>query len=249
MQIDAIKQVTSATPAATAMVNEWVVAGLLSMISVTSTLAAFGLSVQDREMKIAADFLTAPISRAKIQLSYVINAFFIGLTFSLFAFIISMVFIVAAGGSLLSFQEILKIIGLLILTVSLASSMNMLFVLFTSTLSAFSTLSTIIGTLIGFLAGVYVPIGILPTFAQNLIMLFPISHSSLLLRDTFMADSFDKVFAGVPTEYIEQYKTTYGVMYEMNGSILPTSTSLFVIIGSTIIFAVISIIIFKKKNK
>jgi len=249
MQVDAIKQVIDASPDAITMVNEWVVAGMLSMISVTSTLAAFGLSIQDRETKVAADFLTAPISRAKIQFSYVINAFIIGLAFSFVALIISEIFIVATGGSLLSLEAALKVIGLLILTVLLASAMNMLFVLFTNTVSAFSTLSTIIGTLIGFLAGVYVPIGVLPTFAQNLIMVFPISHSSLLLRDAFMADSLNKVFAGVPVEYIEQYKITFGIMYEMNGSILPTSSSLAVIIGSIIIFTIVSVIIFKKKNK
>lgn len=249
MQIDAIKQVTDSTPDVVAMVNEWVVAGLLSMIAVTTTLGAFGLVVQDRESKVAADFLTAPISRAKIQLSYVINAFLIGLTFTFIAFMISIIFIVATGGSLLPFEQLLKVSGLLILTVSLASAMNMLFVLFTNTLSAFSTLSTIIGTIIGFLAGVYVPIGALPTFAQNLIMVFPISHSSLLLRDAFMAESINKVFAGAPAEFIEQYKTTYGVIYEMNGTTLSTTTSLAVIIGSIFIFSLFAIIIFNKKNK
>ena len=249
MHIDNIKLVTEATPDVVAMVNEWVVAGLLSMIAVTSTLGAFGLVVQDRESKVAADFLTAPISRAKMQLSYVINAFFIGLTFTFIAFFISIIFIAATGGSLLSIEQMLKVSGLLILTVLLASAINMLFVLFTNTLSAFSTLSTIIGTIIGFLAGVYVPIGALPTFAQNLIMVFPISHSSLLLRDVFMAESINKVFAGAPAEFIEQYKITYGVIYEMNGTTLSTTTSLAVIIGSIIIFSFLAIIIFQKKNK
>lgn len=249
VQVDAIQQITNTSPDIVAMVNEWVVAGLLSMIGVTSTLAAFGLAVQDRETKIAADFLTAPISRAKIQLSYVINAFIIGLTFSFIAFIISEIFIVATGGSFLSLEATLKVIGLLVLTVLLASSMNMLFVLFTNTLSAFSTLSTIIGTLIGFLAGVYVPMGVLPNFAQNLIMVFPISHSSLLLRNAFMGDSINNVFVGVPVDYIEQYKMSFGILYEMNGSILPLSTSLFIIVGSIIIFTITSMIIFKRKNK
>ena len=249
MQVDVIKQIIGDSPDIITMVNEWVVAGMLSMIAVTSTLAAFGLAVQDRETKVAADFLTAPISRAKIQLSYVINAFIIGLTFSFIAFIICEIFIVATGGSLLSLEAALKVIGSLILSVLLASSMNMLFVLFTNTSSAFSTLSTIIGTLIGFLAGVYVPMGVLPTFAQNLIMLFPISHSSLLLRDAFMSDSINKVFAGIPIEHIEAYKINFGIMYEMNGSTLDTSTSLVVIIGSILIFSIVSIIIFKKKNK
>ncbi|MEG0385713.1 MAG: ABC transporter permease, partial [Solibacillus sp.] len=87
MQVDAIEQVTKATPETITMVNEWLVAGLLSMIAVTTTLGAFGIAIQDLESKSAADFLTAPISRAKIQLSYVLNAFFIGFIFSFIAFI------------------------------------------------------------------------------------------------------------------------------------------------------------------
>lgn len=35
------------------------------------------------------------------------------------------------------------------------------------TMSAFSGLSTIVGTLIGFLAGIYIPIGLLPPYLQK----------------------------------------------------------------------------------
>ncbi|MEK4427409.1 ABC transporter permease [Solibacillus sp. FSL K6-1523] len=249
MQVDAIEQVTKATPETITMVNEWLVAGLLSMMAVTSTLGAFGIAIQDLESKSAADFLTAPISRAKIQASYVLNAFIIGFSFSFIAFVACEVFIIATGGQLLNVTEMMKVIGLLILSVLLASTLNMFLVLFVHSQNAYSTLTTIVGTLIGFLCGVYVPFGVLPGFAQNLIMYFPISHTTVLLREAFMQNSIQTVFAGAPNEQVEAYKINFGVVYEMNGNLLASSTSLLIIVGTTVILAVLSILLFKKRNK
>lgn len=249
MQINAIEQVTKATPATIAMVNEWLVAGLLSMIPVTTTLAAFAIAIQDLESKAAADFLTAPISRAKIQLSYVLNAFFIGCFFSLFTLIAWEIYIVAIGGQLLAVGAMIKVIGFILLSVLLASAFNMFLVLFVQSLSAFSTLSTIVGTLLGFLCGVYVPFGVLPGFAQNLIMYFPISHTTVLLRDAFMQNSIQTVFVGAPDALVQDYKINYGIVYEMNGHLLAPSTSLLVIVMTTIVLGILSILIFKRKNK
>ena len=56
MQVDAIEQLTEATPELITMVNEWLVAGLLSMIAVSTTLGAYGIAVKDQESKVQADF-------------------------------------------------------------------------------------------------------------------------------------------------------------------------------------------------
>ena len=249
LQIDAIEQVTKATPETVTMVNEWLVAGLLSMIAVTTTLSAFGIAVQDLESKSVADFLTAPISRAKIQLSYVLNSFLIGLTFSFIAFIASEIFIVSAGDQLLAITDMLKVIGILILSVLLASTFNMFLVLFIHSQNSFSTLNTIVGTALGFLCGVYVPFGVLPSFAQNLIMYFPISHSTLLLREAFMHNSIQTVFSDAPNSQVEEYLINYGIVYEINNNLLSSSTSYIVIVITTLLLATFSILIFKKKNK
>lgn len=248
-QVNAIEEVTKATPALVTMVNEWIVAGLLSMIAVSTTLAAYGIAVRDLESKAQADFLTAPISRATIQFSYVLNAFFIGCIFSFIALIGCEIFIATTGGQLLSFGDFMKVVGLLFLSVLLASVFNLFLVIFVNTQNSFSTLSTIVGTAIGFLCGVYVPVGALPTFAQNLIMYFPISHTTLLLRNSFMESSISKVFDGVPASYVEDYKINYGTVYELHGNILSTSTSVIIIFVSILVLAILSIIIFKKKNK
>ncbi|WP_409368773.1 ABC transporter permease [Lysinibacillus sp. 38-6] len=249
MQVDAIEQLTKATPELIAMVNEWLVAGLLSMIAVTTTLAAFAIAVRDMESKATADFLTAPISRATIQMSYVLNAFIIGCIFSFVALVGCEIFIVSTGGELLGLSELMKVIGILLLSVLLASVFNVFLVLFVSTQNAFSTLSTIVGTVLGFLCGVYVPLGILPNFAQQLIMYFPISHTTLLLRNAFMESSITKVFDGVPTAQVESYKINYGIVYELNGHSLSIATSYIIIFVTIFVLAILSILIFKKKYR
>lgn len=226
MQLDAIEQITKSTPDMIIMVNEWLVAGLLSMITVTTTLGAFGIMVKDIETKATSDFLTAQISRTKILLGYVFNAFLIGLISSLIAFLCCEAFIVFTGGELLELKEIIKVIVLLIISVCLASVFNLLIILFIQSQNAFSTLSTIVGTVIGFLCGVYVPLGFLPNFAQNLIMYFPISHTTLLLRDVFMQGSISTVFENTSSSQIEEYKLNYGILYEINGHFLTSIESL-----------------------
>lgn len=248
-QVNAIEEVTKATPALVTMVNEWIVAGLLSMIAVSTTLAAYGIAVRDLESKAQADFLTAPISRATIQFSYVLNAFFIGCIFSFIALIGCEIFIATTGGQLLSFGDFMKVVELLFLSVLLASVFNLFLVLLANSQHSFSTLSTIVGTALGFLCGVYVPIGALPSFAQNVIMYFPISHTTLLLRNAFMESSISKVFEGAPASQIDEYKKVYGIVYDLHGNILSTSTSIIIIIVSILVLAILSIIIFKKKNK
>src|SRR5690606_28927023 len=99
MQVDSIKQVTEATPQMITMVNEWLIAGLLSMIAVTTTLASFGLAIKDIETKASADFLTAPVSRAAIQMGYVLIVVIITSVFSVIAVIGGEICSVAAGGA------------------------------------------------------------------------------------------------------------------------------------------------------
>lgn len=249
MQVDSIKQATEATPQMITMVNEWLIAGLLSMIAVTTTLASFGIAIKDIESKARADFLTAPVSRATIQMSYVLNAFVIGTLFSIIALIGCEIYIVATGGAWLSFTAFLKVVGILLMSVLLASLFNVVLVMLVNTLNSFSTLSTIVGTLLGFLCGVYVPIGALPSFAQNIIMYFPISHTTLLLRNAFMEQSLTNVFAEAPAEAAEQYKLLYGVTYKLHGNMLSLSTSYIIVAVTIVVLAVLSIVLFNRKNK
>ncbi|MGG0658434.1 ABC transporter permease [Rummeliibacillus pycnus] len=247
-QLDTISQMVKVTTDIKAMVNQWMVAGLLSILAITTTLGAFGIYVRDLETKRAEDFLTMPISRGTLLISYVINAFVIGSVFSLIAFIGCEIFLVSSGAEWVDFLTFLKIIGVLLIAVTLASTFNLLCTLLVESQTAFSTLSTIIGTVIGFLCGVYVPMGALPDYVQKFMIYFPLSHPTVMLRELFMSDSLDTVFKGVPQAKAE-YMSNYGVTYEWSNHVMSQSTHLFIIISSAIVFCILSIFIFRVKNK
>lgn len=68
LQLDAIRQVIEVTPAVELVVSEWMIAGILTMTAMTSTLAVFAIFVSDLESKRTADFLVTSASRYSIQL-------------------------------------------------------------------------------------------------------------------------------------------------------------------------------------
>lgn len=87
LQLDSIEAVVPLTPEIKAMVNEWMISGVISITAVTTTLGAFDIYISDLEKKINADFLTTAISRPSIQYSYCISSVLIGFIFTMFAFI------------------------------------------------------------------------------------------------------------------------------------------------------------------
>lgn len=246
-QLDAIESVVPLTSEIKVMVNEWMISGLISIIPVTTTLGVFSLYVRDLETKVNADFLTTTLSRPSIQFSYCISSFFIGFILTIVAFICCQIFLVATGGTWLSWLETIRVIGIILISVLLSSVLNLFIILFISTQAAFATVNTIIGTVIGFLCGVYVPMGLLPSSVQTIIHYFPISHTTLLLRQILMNDSIEQVF---PTkEAATDYMLYYGVQYEMGGTIIAPWMSLLFIIGTIVIIGIVAAVLFAKKNK
>lgn len=51
---------------------------------------------------------------------------------------------------------------------------------------AYETAVSIISSVIGFLAGIYIPLGVLPQAIQYVGILFPVTHSASLLRQVMM---------------------------------------------------------------
>ena len=88
IQIDAIKAALNRESVSTdtiEMVNLWLISGLTTIVSMTSTLGAFGVMVSDREKKLSEDFKVSPISNFKVELSYAIFSVLFGISMTLFS--------------------------------------------------------------------------------------------------------------------------------------------------------------------
>ena len=184
------------------LMNCWIIAGLIGVTSVTANMGAFGTMIEDKSKNKIKDFYVSPIKKSKIVGGYIISSFIVGSMMSVVTLIISQIYLVYSGVDVLNFKELTEVF-LIILMTSLSNSAMILFIvsLFSSE-KAFSTASTIVGTLIGFITGIYLPISMLPDSVQIIVKLFPTSHRISILRQIFMKKQMDISFADVPTNYI-----------------------------------------------
>ena len=231
------------------LMNCWIIAGLIGVTSVTANMGAFGTMIVDKSKNKIKDFYVSPIKKSKIVGGYIISSFIVGSMMSVVTLIISQIYLVYSGVDVLNFKELTEVF-LIILMTSLSNSAMILFIvsLFSSE-KAFSTASTIVGTLIGFITGIYLPISMLPDSVQIIVKLFPTSHGISILRQIFMKKQMDISFADVPTNYINEFKESMGVVYYINDKLVSNTASVFILIASTIIFFFLAVLILYKKKK
>jgi multidrug/hemolysin transport system permease protein len=234
---------------AKALSDNWIMAGLLAVTSITTVMGAFGTMVDDRAHKIIKDFNASPISRGKVAGGYVLSSFIVGTIMTLITFVLAEVYIVSRGGSMLSFSAILKVLELILLSVLCNTAMISFLISFFKSQNAFGTASSILGTLIGFITGIYLPIGILPEPVQFAVKVFPVSHAALLLRQVMTEESIQTVFKGAPDLVTQAFRNEMGVSFQFSGQTLPSFISVLILIGTALLFYALSILRFSKKSK
>jgi multidrug/hemolysin transport system permease protein len=193
------------------LVSSWIMAGILTVSTVTVPLGAVGKLIDDREKGMINDFYTSPISRNTLALSYLISSWVIGFMMVMVNFIIGQIYVLSQGGEFFTFLELFQMIGLIILSIMTFSSFFFLLSLFIRTANGFSTLATLVGTFIGFLGGIYIPIGVLGKTVQNVMNVLPTAHAVTIMRKVYMAGAIDEVFAGAPQEAYDIYAYFYGL--------------------------------------
>ena len=126
--------------------------------------------------------------------------------------------------------------------------MVLLVVSFFKTSNAFAAASTIIGTLLGFLAGIYIPIGTLPDYLQTIVKFFPVSHSASLFRQILMESSLIDAFSNAPSTMKEEFLFDMGVIYEINGYKVTKLVSILYLAATTILFFILSLLVMSRKR-
>lgn len=234
---------------ARSMMDGWIMAGLLSIASVTTTLGAAGIMVDDRTTKVRKDFEASPLSRASLAGGYILSSFGVGSLMTIIGLILAEVYIVLNGGELLSLTQLFKILGLILLSVLSNTALLTFLVTFFKTNSSFGTASTLVGTLIGFLTGIYIPIGMLPQAVQGIIKLLPVSHTAVLMRQIFMEKPLQAVFSGAPQEVVTKTLQSLGVQFSVNGTEIAPIVSMLFIAGTVVVFFALSAWRMAKKEK
>ncbi len=236
-------------PGARNLMDCWICAGLIAVTSVTTTMGAFGTMVEDQTKKIIKDIRSSPLPRASIAGGYIFSAFIIGAIMCVVALALCQLYLLSGGGTLFTGLQLLKILGLILLSTFSNTALVLFFVSFFQSLNAFSIASTIIGTIIGFFTGIYIPIGQLPAGVQMVIKVFPPSHSALLLRQVMMEGAIKTGFAGAPASAIEHFKELMGVSFRIGDSAVTPLLSIAILVLSGVVFLGLSMLNLSRKKR
>lgn len=218
----------------------WLIAGILAISSISTTLTVFGTKVKDDEKDISKDFHSTPISKAELAGGYIGAAFFISILISIFTLFVAELVMYFQYGSLISGITLLKVLGIILVTVFSNSALMYLLILFVHSSSAYSVTSSLVGSLSGFIAGVYIPVGLLPTWVSSMIKFFPASQAASLLRKALMESEF-QAMTNAPTEVVLEVKETLGVVFPLGDGYFSTTQSFLYVFLAGVLFYLLAV--------
>ena len=155
------------------LLDLWVMGGVLAVTGITTAWTGAAKIVVDKERQVWDDFILTDLSPFKIQLSYLLSASLIALVMQAFLFAVMAAYFSWQDGLTIPLALYPQLLLVAVISAVSAALLSVIIVQFLSSTEAEGRLGTIIGTASGFLVGVYVPIGVLPTMAQNVIKFVP----------------------------------------------------------------------------
>ena len=231
------------------LVTTWLLAGIVMISTVTVPINAVSIIVEDRQKRIMDDFYTAPVNRNHLILAYLFSSVIITTIMTLTNFILGQIYMVFLGYSLLPLISLLQITGLIIVSSFTFSSFFFVLTFFFSTSRSFGSLGTIVGTLVGFFGGIYVPIGVLADTVQWVMNLIPIAHSVTLFRQVYTGEIVSIVFQGAPAQVVDDFRRFFGLDVAYGDYLMSSELLLTVLIGYGLLFFIISSILLRNKKR
>ena len=218
------------------LMDLWLIGGVLAVTGLTTTLAAFSRQVEDRERKVTDDLFITDLGSWGLQLSYLVSSVIIGFLMQVIMFAFMLSYFRLADKISFEWGILPYLMLLMLLNSLLATLINALIVQRFKSVDSLGRLSSVVGATSGFLVGAYIPIGALPTMAQNLMKLTPSNYMASLFRQVLMKESLADTFSN-NSQPQAAFEKTMGIRIEWQE--LLTRTETFYIVGIVLVAIVL----------
>ena len=202
---------------------QWAVQALLVgsicfVTTMTMPLGGIGVLIEDRIHGRLDDILVTPASRRVLAGGYALSAFLTGLVGTLGIWLLGALVMVAQGLALPGLAAIAKTGAALVGSCAVFSALAVWLATGMRTQNAYAAVSTIFGTMVGFVAGVYVPMGVLPDSVANTVTALPFAQAATLIREPLTAESFAAMTAGAPAATADAASQDLGLTASVAGN-------------------------------
>ena len=257
MNVDAILEVAGAFTTAgeefetlaNHLVLAWTFAGILSINAVSVSISIYSGMIRDRVSGKLNAIYTAPVSRLKITLSYILAAWAAAVLICILSLGIMELFGVARGMEPYSLMEHVQIVAMIIGNSFVYAAMMYALAMIAKTEGAWGGFGTVIGTLVGFLGGIYLPIGTLSEGIAAMMKCTPIIYGTAAFREVMTKGILEQTFAGVPEMITKEYQKAMGISLTVGEYTLKMRDEWLILISCGIIFLLVGIGMLKYSRK
>lgn len=172
-----------------AFVDTWMFAGIIAMTSMTTSLGALGVFVDDAATGRFRDFMVSPIRRWQLVLGYLIATVVVAFVMTMTVLGVSLAYLFVVDGVVIGIPHLARTVAWIALSCVAFAALWAFVASFIRTTGAFSGLSTVVGTVIGFLAGAFIAVGLFPPVVRDVVTALPFAQSAMLMRQEFTVDS------------------------------------------------------------
>ena len=139
------------------------------------------------------------------------------------------------GAEAFSFAAHMKLLGMIAANSFTYSSLVYLLSAAAKTEGAWSSLGTVIGTLVGFIGGIYIPIGTLSDGIAAVLKCTPVIYGTSMFRQIMTADIMEKTFEGAPAEMAAEYSKVMGISLEVFDKDVSIAAGVLIVLGAGVL--------------
>ena len=226
------------------LLNNWLMSGTLAVTGITTSLAALTQLVKDREHQVDQDLYLSNHGKWRLPFSYLASAISISFAMQVLMYVLMCSY----------FREVPKLyilhelLLIMMLSSLLSSLVNAIFVYFFQSVDSLGKFATIVGTASGFLVGTYVPLGVLPDFAQLLMKCTPATYIAALYRQVLMKETLSETFKG-HDNLLQEFQEKMGIQLKWQGLLTKENTYLIVLRGILLVDILWAILVKKSSKK
>ena len=219
----------SQLPNSTNLLNNWLMGGTLAVTGITTSFTALTQMVQDRENQVDQDLFLTDLGSWGLQASYLISSIIISFVMQVFMFAVMSLYFKESP----VISHLPEIALIMLLSSLLSSLVNVLLIYRFQSVDSLGKLATIVGTASGFLVGTYVPIGVLPDFAQIIMKCTPATYIASLYRQVLMKEPLETTFTG-NSGLLQEFQEKMGIQINWQELLTKEETYFIVVIISLV---------------
>jgi multidrug/hemolysin transport system permease protein len=201
-------------------------------------LAAF---VDDGASGRFQDFLVSPVRRWQLVLGYLTASFIVAVVMSLVILVASQLYLLILGQPVMSASNFASCVGAVVLWAAAFCAFSSLMVTFLHSNGAFGAFSSTFGVLLGFLAGAYMPPGVVPARFANVLNALPFAQAGMLIRVPFTEKALTGLTAGSPAARTE-VENVFGMHLAIGSHTVSTGIAVGSLAAMAVVFFVLGIL-------